>query len=445
MRCKKIIMAFVVLFLCLVTGNVANAATVKLDETNFPDQALRKALERYVDSDGNIETDKIKYFFVSSDMGAVKDLKGMELLTEMTGCSLFLYEGTSVTLANPKLQEFSIYDTTQETMDIQLSTAKKLNFCSSDTKTLSITGPELTEVSLNGGAITTINGLNQLSKMTTFGLIESNLTSFDVGVMPQVEKLTISSSKVQTLKNLDQLKNLKELTVAYNKLKKLDLTANTKLTSVNCNDNQLTSLKLPKSIKKVYAAENKLTSLDLKKCPNLQYLHIYDNKLKKIDLKKCTKLSVVELNGNKNLSSVNVTKNKKLASLNVGCTSIKSLNVNKNTKLTALQCYKTKISSLNIKKNKKLSYISFYGSKIKKLDLSGYKTMTIDYELKRGKSINLKNYLGTGYTLDYVSEELSYNKSSNTIKLSTKAKKNYMYYATLTKNSKTYYITIIAQ
>lgn len=445
MKGKKILLTLIMFVACLMFGSTVEAESVKVDATNFPDQAIRNALDRYVDEEGYIDTDKITYFYISDDNGVVQDLTGIELLSSMTSLVIYNYNGGDVTIANPQLAELCIYSTPLQSISFDLQYVNRLTFFSSITKTITLKSPALTNLFIGGEGLTTLNGLEQLSKLKVFEYIEGSLTQFDVGAMPNLESLVIANTKVQEIKNLDKLKALESINVNSNKLKKLNLSANTKLTTVHCCYNALTSLKLPKSVQTVNAAENKLTTLNVSQCTQLKYLSVPDNKIKKIDLSKCKNLTTVELNGNKKLSTVNVSKNKKLGYLNVGYTSLKKLDVKKNTKLTALMCYKTKISTLNLKKNKKLSSISYYDSKIKKLDLTKYKTLAIDYEVKPGKSVSLKNYLGTGYEVDYASSELKYSKKNGTIKLSKEAQKGYMYYMNLKKGKKMYSIMIVAR
>lgn len=180
----------------------------------------------------------------------------------------------------------------------------------------------------------------------------------------------------------------------------------------------------------------KLTSL---KAPaSVVYLFATDNNIKSLNVKNLKKLCYLGVNGNKNLKSIDISKNTNLMNLNVGCTKISKLNLKNNKKLTGLSCYQTKISSLNLKKNKKLTYLSFYGSKLKKLDLSKHKAMSLYFETKKGKTINLKNYIGSGYKVTSKYGSLSYSKNSGKLK----AKKKGYNSVNLKKGSRTYYISV---
>jgi hypothetical protein len=142
------------------------------------------------------------------------------------------------------------------------------------------------------------------------------------------------------------------------------------------------------------------------------------------------------------LSSLNLKKNTNMEFLTAANTTFKKLNLSKNTKLSSLDVSNSKLTSLNLKPLKNLVYISFYGSKIKKLNLKQYSSLTIHYDLKKGQSVSLKKYLGTGYTSAYSSSGLTFNSKKTTVKVSKKAKKNSWYELTLTKGDKRYYIDV---
>ena len=84
--------------------------------------------------------------------------------------------------------------------------------------------------------------------------------------------IIIASSAGLTTLDVSKNKNLKELRIDGNKLKKLDLRKNTKLEVLNGQQNRLTSLKLGKNkkLKEFDIEENKLTKVDVGGCTQLK-------------------------------------------------------------------------------------------------------------------------------------------------------------------------------
>ena len=377
-------------------GGTVHAEEVKLDANNFPDQALRTALENatgYYDDDDDyysssaviekedgkyIETNNITYLYVTG----LKNFTGIDRLTNLQELSLNDCTNGTITLNNGNLSYLNMYG----------KTAKKI--------TVKATG------------------------ITSFYMYNSSAaTSLDI-------------SKSTKLKYLDVYKN--------NKL--TSITAPKSVTSIDCYKNKLSKLNLSKltNLQYLYCGDNKFKTLDLSKNKKLTYLYAYGNKLTSVNVKKCGKLYSLNLEDNKKLKSVDVSKNKKLEYLYLSNTAVSSLNLKKNTKLYRLDIRGTKIKSINLSKNKKLGSI-YMSSKIKKMNLKKFKNAYIYFEVKRGKSVNLNNYLGKGYTVEYAESAVTYNKKKGTAKLAKNTTKGEYYYLTLKKGSAYYYIRLIAK
>jgi hypothetical protein len=404
-RLKKVLPAFALLLAGIISGgNVASAEQIKVDSATFPDATVRKVLlnyykdndyydydDDYDDDDdydedeyeytkvpeGYIDTDDITSFSANSDYGTVSNITGLDKFPKLTYIYIGRFSGK--TLKVPK---------TVTSVDIGEGTAN----------TLTVSGAKLSGVWITSNAAKTVN-LDACSKLTSLG---------------------VGGKKITKVTGLNKMSNLESLDI-YN--------------------TKLTSIKIPSKVRWLYCYGNKkITSLNVSKCKNLEMFYARDNNLKSVNLKNNRKLTYICVSGNKKLTSINVTKNKALQSLEVAVTGVKKLDISKNTKLTSLECYQTKLTSLNLKKNKKLSWISFYGSKIKKMDLGKYKTLYISYVVKKGKTIKLKNYLGTGYKVTEKSSNLTYNKKNNTIKVKKKGDSyGYIY---LKKGKKQYYINV---
>lgn len=413
----------------IAAGNGAFAKSVKLDFAHFPDAALRNALNTYYEDleydeedrapKGYIETDDVTELYVLSNNGTVKDLTGINLLTNLSDLYMGSYSGSTISLINSKLKAVEIENSTASTVNISV--------------------PNVTEfaLSLYGNTKTVNVSMPNASKLEYYGSTQTvNLNN-----CANLINLHIAGNNIKTVKGISDLSRLQGIEIYNTQLSSLDLTKNTKLTTVSCSgNNKLAVLKVPKTLKSLLCSNNSsLKTLDVSGCKGLVSLYASDNNLKSINVKKNTNLTDISLAGNKKLTSVNVTKNKKLKYLNVSVTGVKKLNLTKNTKLTSLSCYETKISNLNLKKNKKLNSLSIYGTKIKKLNLSGYKKMSVGLQVKKGKTLDLKNFFGTGYKCTEKSSNVKYSQKNNTVKIKGTFGTAYL---TLRKGKKKYSIEI---
>lgn len=454
--------ALAVLTLTLVFGGAVNAEKITVDSTNFPEEAIRKELEKKADDDNVIDTEDIDYLSIDD---SVKSAAGLDKLTSLENLYLYKYEGEDFTLNSSSLSSLTITSETAKSLTINAPGVTKLYISGSNNlQTIDVSAEiALENLAISGDGLTAIKGYDKLSKLKNLSISGTLMDKLDGGEFPTIESLNITSMKKLAGLDVSKLSSLTSLMVNGTELNELDVSACAKLKGITCQGNKITSIKVPNGVEEIYCSDNKLTSInipssvkyldcsrnkltsiDVSKCKNLITLIVSDNKLKKINVKNNSKLDTLMLNGNKNITSVDISKNKKLSFINVGCTGIKKLDTSKSgNKLSGIYCYNTKISTLNISKNKKLSSISYYGSKIKKLDLSKYSYMGAYYEAKKGAKINLKNFIGTGYKVSSKSKNVKYDSSTGVITVSKKAKKNYFEYVSLTKGKKTFWASIL--
>lgn len=417
----------------LFMGNVASAEEMKISD--FKDAAVKKAVmeeqfgydleENYADYDNEvIETDDIKELYIGFEHGIVRDLSGIEKLTKLEEIDICQFAGSTASFYQTSLKSVSISESEAETVSIDAPYITSFRFSGIGTVKLNMNIPKVTSLSLSGSKLASLEGLTKSiqAQLTEYYLEDTGLcTCVDVSNMVNLKTLGLSGEKISQIKGLNNLTKLVNVFIRDTKLTKLDFSKHKKLVFLMCENNKLTSLKLPKSLEDLYCYGNRLTKLDVSKCKNLRCLYAGKNKLKSINIKKNKKLVEVSLSGNKNLKSLNVTQNKKLR---------------------ILYCSNTKISSLNLKNNKKLRQISYYGSKIKKLDLTKYKDLTILCAAKKGQTVFLKNFLGTGYKCTQKPANVSYSKNKNLIKV-----KKAFYFdgdtVELKKGKKTYHIWMI--
>lgn len=440
LKCIALLMALLVV---LMYGNVVNAAKVEVTGDNFPDSLLRKALsENYgtTDSDGKEYIDSDKITSLNINDGYVENLKGIDLLTELTDICLS-YNGNILKLNNPKLNNIIIYSEADDSIEIDVPSIEMLHITgggklrsidiSKDTK--------LNELIVDANdSITAIKGLESLEVLKELTLRTFPAVTVDLSKLNELEELTIKNSKIQDI-DVSKLSKLKGLYITENDISGIKLGDNSNLESVLCIGNpKLTSLDISKckAIESMRLIDNNLTTLDVSKCKNLWSLSVDGNKLTKLNVNKCKDLAILSaknnelsdinvskcevllwlsVNGNKKLKQINLTKNKNLKILDVGNTAIRKINVSKNKMLYELSVCNTKIKRLDLSKNKELREIKYYGSKVKKPIFPDFKYMYIGYDVKAGGKINVKNITDMGYKYKEKSKYVSYNRKKHTI------------------------------
>ena len=92
------------------------------------------------------------------------------------------------------------------------------------------------------------------------------------------------------------------------------------------------------------------------------------------------------------LKSLDISKNTKLAYLNVSCNPILSLDVSNNQSLITLSCYSNNLSSLDVSNNQKLEYLNCYENNLSSLDVSNNpKLKNLDCTYNKLSSLNVSN------------------------------------------------------
>lgn len=138
-----------------------------------------------------------------------------------------------------------------------------------------------------------------------------------------ITMLYIAELGLTSLKGIERLTSLLELSCSGNKLTAIDLTNNSMLGMLFCSNNNLTTLDVSKNaIGKLFCSNNQLSTLVLSKTKSLLQLDCTDNKLTTLDLSICTRLEELWCDDNqlitldlmmcKNLSEFSCMDNPKL-------------------------------------------------------------------------------------------------------------------------------------
>ncbi|URC13838.1 T9SS type A sorting domain-containing protein [Flavobacterium sp. B183] len=173
------------------------------------------------------------------------------------------------------------------------------------------------------------------------------------------------------------ISNVKTLKITYTAINIKDITGIQDFTALESlayggNTFKLSSIDLSKNVnlKTLDLTSNSLTTLDLSKNVNLENLTLGSNQLTKLDLSDNTKLKTLVLNNNL-LESLTITNNKDLTLLN--CYNNKfttGIDLSQNTLLTSLDLGFNKITSSNFDNNTLLKTLRLSGNKLTSLNLS---------------------------------------------------------------------------
>ena len=152
------------------------------------------------------------------------------------------------------------------------------------------------------------------------------------------------------------------------------------------NVSDLTGLEKLTNLQTFQLRDPKLTTANFGKNKKLKCIEIVGN-IKKIDVTQNTELEILYVGpyliGQTGLTSINVTKNKKLKELWLTHNSLKQINLSQNTNLEILDLEYNKLSSLDLSKNTKLKKLYVLeGNSIKKSNIKVAKNVKLNNILK---------------------------------------------------------------
>ena len=235
---------------------------------------------------------------------------------------------------------------------------------------LDVSDDNIKEVLGDRDPITNLKGIRYLKYVKDLNCSGQELKTLNLEQNSRVEKLDCSGNQLTDLW-LRTGSSLKYLTCSSNKFTALDLSKGAELTELNCSWNQLTALDLSanKKLQKIVAQANALTTLDTRNLPELTYLNLWGNDdLTSIDVSKNTKLEFLSASYGK-LTSLNVSNNRMLVELYVYSNQLTALDVSSNYLLKKLSCYENQITALDLSSNVALEDLGVNDNPITELNL----------------------------------------------------------------------------
>lgn len=292
---------------------IAKAAKVTINETNFPDEIFREYVLKQFDIDKNevLSEDEIKNIkYINIDEGNIANLKGIEYFTDLVTLRCAWNQLTSLDVSQ---------------------------------------NPNLTDLWCNWNQLTNLN-IGQNPNLISLHCESNQLTSLDVSQNTSLTHLFCESNRLTSL-DIRQNPNLTTLRCSGNRLINLDVSQNTSLTQLYCKSNSLISLDVSKNPNLIWldCSSNQLISLDISQNPSLTELTCISNQLISLDISKNLNLMWLNCSSNQ-LISLDVSQNSSLEQLHCESNQLTSLDISHNPSLDELYCYSNQLTSLKLNK-----------------------------------------------------------------------------------------------
>lgn len=218
-----------------------------------------------------------------------------------------------------------------------------------DGKVLTANIDTLTFLSISGGGVSDLTGIEDFISLTFLNVSGTNVTSLDVTSLTNLTRLQadlndLTSLNVTGLSQLDYLScfsnnlttvdltgltSLATLYIYFNPLISLDLSPATELIELRASDTGLSSLDLSANTKleKIESSNNNLTIIDFTNNPLMKSMFIRANQLSDIvGLSGLTNLDFAGINDN-NLTALDFSQNTNLTLLQINGNDLQSLNL----------------------------------------------------------------------------------------------------------------------
>ncbi|HLP63143.1 hypothetical protein [Flavobacterium sp.] len=157
----------------------------------------------------------------------------------------------------------------------------------------------------------------------------------EISEIDTVTKLKIAKSNINKLDDLIYFKKLKVLNAMANNITNLDVFYNNSvIEELYVGENKFGKklvLKNLTNLKGLYAFRNGIQIIELKNTDNIEQLYLQGNLFENLGFTKLTKLRTLQLSGNVNLKTLDISKNTELKQLYLTDTQIKKLDISNNS------------------------------------------------------------------------------------------------------------------
>lgn len=197
----------------------------------------------------------------------------------------------------------------------------------------------------------------------------------------------------ETLRGVEYLTGLEELSCPGNKLTELDVSRNVNLKVLSCNNNRLTKLDVSSNpkLENLYCAGNQLTELDVRANPELRELDFSGNRVSGVDISRNTRLTWLNCSDNLVLE-LEISAPANLTGLGIAGYPIQEIDCSIYPELTFLDCSHCGLKKLDVSRNPKLEFLECGGNELTRLDLSNNPGLiSVQCEENRLTELNLSN------------------------------------------------------
>lgn len=193
-----------------------------------------------------------------------------------------------------------------------------------------------------------------------------------------VTELNVNYASINNLTGIEAFVNLRSLDCSQNSLFSLNTTPLTLLENLNCSvNNGITTLNISSNtnLKTLNADFCSLTALNLSNCPALLELSIRSCDLTALNLSSTPNLQSVNCRNN-NITSLIISGNNALTYLNCGANNLTSVNLVQCPNLIELECFQNQISTLDVSQNLNLQKLNCGTNQLTTLNVSNITNLT---------------------------------------------------------------------
>lgn len=194
-------------------------------------------------------------------------------------------------------------------------------------------------VKVNGQKID-FKDLNLKVTLLELGYDYNKNNEIEISEIDTVKSLIISKRNIDKLDDLIHFKNLKVLNAMTNNITNLDVFFNNPvIEELYVGENKLGKkliLKNLTNLRGFFAFRNDLEDIIIENTDKIEQMYLQGNLFQKIELKYLSKLRTLQLNENRNLKNIDVSKNTELIQLYLTETLITKLNISNNPILKTL-------------------------------------------------------------------------------------------------------------
>lgn len=201
----------------------------------------------------------------------------------------------------------------------------------------------------------------------------------------QIQEVDISiADKIDSLKGIEYLKNLRIISLYGRPIKEVDLSSNLELRELYITALPIASIDLSnnKKLRRITISGTKIEELDLNGLDNIVDLDLSYNHLKSIDVSDKKYLNSLDVQENE-LEALDLSNNYKLTYLRAGNNKFTELDLSNNEELRELELEtwsygsRTRIDDLDLSNNRKLVYLKVHASVKNSLDISSNEALEI--------------------------------------------------------------------